>query len=101
MDTKEIYQGTSQMMTDLVSGVNQNEVQEIEIYPNPANDRVNIRANSEISLVKVYNHVGQLVYETAARSNIVNLNTSEFGSGMYIFKIETENGMTVESVIIK
>ena len=66
MDTKEVYQGNSQMMTDLVIGLDENPADQVEIYPNPANDRVNIKANAEISLVKVYNHIGQLVYETTA-----------------------------------
>jgi len=54
----------------------------IQIYPNPATDRVNINASSEIS-------------------NIVNFNTGQFDSGMYMFKIQTAKGMFVESVIIK
>lgn len=101
MDTKEIYQGNSAMLSDLV-GINDNvETFEVSIYPNPASDRVNINASSNISNIEVYNYTGQLVYKTDARSNIVNFNTSQFESGMYIFKIQTAQGMFVESVIIK
>lgn len=101
MDTKEIYQGTS-MMAVLLTGVGSIEVaDDLQVYPNPANNRVNIKANNEINSVRVYNHVGQLVYETHGSSNIMNLNTEHFNPGMYIFKVQTNDGLFVESVIIE
>jgi hypothetical protein len=101
MDTKEIYQGTS-MMAALLTGVGSVEVADaLMVYPNPATSRVNIKAGNEINSVRVYNHLGQLVYEAKGASRIMNLNTEQFNSGLYIFKVQTNDGLFVESVIIE
>lgn len=101
MDTKEIYQGTS-MMASLLTGVGSQEIgNDLQVFPNPATDRVNIKASNEIENIRVYNHVGQLVYETKGSSKIMNLSTDHLGSGMYIFKVQTTAGLFVESVIIE
>lgn len=73
----------------------------IKVYPNPASDRVSINAGMEIEAVQVYNHIGQLVYEKAVSSKIINLNTAQFESGLYMFRIHTVEGMTVKSIIIE
>jgi hypothetical protein len=101
MDTKEIYQGTSLMATDITIGVDERSVAKLEVYPNPASDRVNIKANSKIETVQVFSHSGQLVYETTAGSSIININTAQLEAGLYLFKIQTANGVETESVIIE
>jgi len=102
MDTKEIYQGTSLMMTNIITGTDElKELSQIEVYPNPATDRVNIKASGEILKVEVYNHIGQLVYKTEASSNILNFNIDQLELGIYLFRVQTAEGMFVESVIIE
>jgi len=102
IDTKEIYQATSKM-ADEITGLEHAQTIEapIQVYPNPADGRVNIKATSEIENIRVYNHVGQLVYDISGSSKIMNLNTDHLGSGMYIFKVQTTAGLFVESVIIE
>jgi hypothetical protein len=73
----------------------------IQVYPNPASSRLNIKSPAEIYDVKVYNHVGQLVYDYAVSSKIVYLNTSQLNSGLYHVRIETAKGIVVESVVIE
>lgn len=85
----------------LFTGVNDVKASNVKIYPNPASDRVNIQAEATINNVKVYNRIGQLVYEQNAQSKVMNFNTSDFETGLYILKIETIDGLIVESVIIK
>ena len=102
MDTKEIYQGTSLMMTDITIGMNEPQVvSQVEIYPIPAGDRLNIKAGSNIEYLSVFNHLGQLVYETTAGSKILNMDVSGFNSGLYFLKIRTDEGIVVKQVIIQ
>ena len=101
MDTKEIYQGTSLMGDNWVGISAIQEEQNLLIYPNPATDRVNIKADSEINHLMVYNHFGQLVLDQTADTKILNINTSNLESGLYMFKIQTADGTLVKSVIIK
>jgi hypothetical protein len=38
--------------------------EDLQIFPNPATDKVNIRAESPILRVRAYNHLGQFIIET-------------------------------------
>lgn len=100
MDTQEIYQGTSLLGLHSVGIDDPQELSEFLIYPNPATDRVNIKANSNISKLMVYNHQGQIVMEQSANAKILNLNTSNFEAGLYLFRIVTSAGTSVKSVVI-
>lgn len=101
MDTKEIYQGLNKKMTDITIGVEESHQAPLEIYPNPATERVNIKSASEIKYLEVFNHVGQLIYDGPSTSKIVNLNTSDYNPGLYMIRITTENGSTTKSLIVK
>ncbi len=100
MDTKEIYQGDSKMAYEIVGYEELTTAAGLTVFPNPANGRVNIKAASEIEMVRVFNHVGQLVYRVEGSSNIMNLNTNGFEPGMYIFRVQTKNGSYIESIVL-
>ena len=71
------------------------------LYPNPASDRVNIASSYEISRITIVNYVGQVVYDAeinAERS--LTLNTATYDAGVYIVKIETDNGMVTKRLAI-
>ena len=81
--------------------VDENDIQNIEIYPNPAKDQLTIKAEN-LTNVMVYNAVGQKILEQGLNADEVTLNTSELDSGIYFVKI-TSNGieMTKRISIIK
>ncbi|MEJ2594762.1 MAG: T9SS type A sorting domain-containing protein, partial [bacterium] len=71
------------------------------LYPNPASDRVNVASSSDITRITIVNYVGQIVYDaeiTAERS--LTINTASYEAGVYIVKIETENGMVTKRLAI-
>jgi len=74
---------------------------ELVIYPNPATNLINIVSQIEIVNIKVYNHVGQSVYEAGVNNLNVQINTNNFESGVYIVKIETCKGLETQKFIIK
>ena len=99
MDTKEIYQGTSLMMTDITIGLDEpHQLSKVEVYPNPTSDVVNIHAGNEIKKVSVYNNNGQLVFEKTASTKHYHLSTSGFETGLYLFRIETMSGIITSKV---
>ena len=72
----------------------------INVYPNPTQDIVNIKLDKNISKFKasLYNAAGQIILTTENRSSI---NISDMNSGVYFLKIEPENGKPVTKKIIK
>ena len=96
--------GTSVGSAVLVTkGTNVSEITEnnISVYPNPANDFVKISANDNINSVKVYNCLGMMVEEIEVNANEVELNTSEYNTGIYFVNVQTENGNLVKKVVKK
>jgi len=67
----------------------------VNVYPNPATDFVNIQTNFEIKSLKVVNYVGQVVFDQNIGQVNYQINTSNFGTGMYFVQIETNDGTVV------
>lgn len=72
----------------------------VRLYPNPASDNLNILISNTIELQKVsiYNLQGQQV--DVFSGNQTNLNISKLKSGVYLVKIDTNQG-TVNHQLIK
>ena len=71
------------------------------LYPNPAQDMVTVTSTLPMTQLTVTNYVGQVVYKSEmndATSTV--LNTSSYQSGVYLVKIDTENGVVTKRVII-
>ena len=69
----------------------------VMVYPNPANDVVVLSAvSSQLSVVKVYNMLGILVDEIKVNAMKIELDVSDYNPGIYFFNI---NGETVKIII--
>jgi gingipain R len=70
----------------------------IIVYPNPAEDIINIEG-ANISVVNIYNNLGQLVI---SKENSNSINISSLNAGIYMINIITEEGSSlVKKVVIK
>ncbi len=72
-----------------------------EVYPNPANGIVHIQSDLQIKTISVYNHAGQLIDTKIVNASLSNFNSSNYISGLYLFKIETEKGTVLKRIIIQ
>jgi len=73
-----------------------------EIYPNPANDNINIVSYSQIIKdVEIYNISGQKVMSKSFNSNTIKLNTNSLSTGVYIFNIKSNDTSVKRKVIIE
>lgn len=73
------------------TGLNDNQsIDQLLIYPNPANDFVNISLsdmNEGVSL-QVFNSNGNLIgFETISMNNTMKINTSDYPKGLYFVKV--------------
>lgn len=59
----------------------------ISIYPNPVNDRLNITSINDFDRVEVFNALGKLVVSKTSMSNIMSVDMTELNSGVYIVKV--------------
>jgi len=71
----------------------------VRLYPNPTNGMVNIESEGKMT-ISVMNVLGQKILETTATDN-TTIELSGFESGIYMIRIETENGITTEKVNVR
>lgn len=76
------------------------EDRSVSVFPNPAQDQLNIVAENAIQSVEIYNAVGQRVYRSANVENQLEVNTQAFANGLYIVRINTEKGYSTQKVNI-
>ena len=67
-------------------GVDENEMRDIEIYPNPTKNMLTVKAESLSELV-IYNSVGQKVFSKKVESPEVSINLEGFDTGIYLVKL--------------
>lgn len=71
-----------------------------QVYPNPANDVVNISAKETISGVAVFNLLGQQVlHRYGLNGKEVQISTAGLPSGNYLLKVTSENGVASKSIL--
>jgi hypothetical protein len=73
----------------------------IAVYPNPANNFVNIESQSRIERIGIYDLTGKAVYNTPVDQNKLKVNIDFLESGIYLIKLETENGTRVEKLNVR
>ena len=89
-------------MIDFVVGTEENEIENISIYPNPSKDFVKLTAQgSQLTAVKVYNCLGMMVEEIEVNANEAEINISEYNTGIYFFNVMTESGNVIKKIVKK
>ena len=90
---------TVSVLVTSITEINNNFM--VELYPNPANDFVNIKAEN-IAAVEVYSIKGELVYKKEfGKINEVNLLLPELKSAVYFVKIITQEGSAIRKLAVK
>lgn len=87
---------------DISTGLKDNKLNdEIKIYPNPASDFINIelKRNSNFS-IEIFDELGQIAWRDENKNDVVKIPTSNFASGIYLIKIQTENEFGMKKIII-
>jgi photosystem II stability/assembly factor-like uncharacterized protein len=83
--------------------VNNFEFEDLVLYPNPANNEVNLKWNTfEDVSVRVYNTIGKLMFY-GKKVNLLNgfrMDVSSFNSGIYYVKLNTVNGEITKKLIL-
>jgi hypothetical protein len=71
------------------------------VYPNPANELVNIRSDYTITGLDVMNFVGQTVYTSSnVDAKTAKLNVTTFKAGVYFVKVSTTEGIRTVKITV-
>lgn len=75
----------------------------LKVYPNPANDKLNIRtqvANIQLESVSIYNMLGKRVFVQKLKGAAVQLSLAQFPTGIYQVRIQTTKGFANSKIEI-
>ena len=81
-------------------GINDYELNNVVVYPNPTNGTLQIQ-HSEflIQNVEVYDAYGKMLHVVNVNDNSATIDLSDYASGTYFVKIVTENGVVTKRVV--
>lgn len=83
-------------------GITSEQVSEISIFPNPATANItiaNIPHNSAISVFTTYGVKMETIYSHS--NNSIDLDISSWSKGVYLFKTQTNDKVTIRKVVIE
>ena len=97
------------LKNDLISscsaaGIESNQQNnEVKIYPNPAQDRVNILINEDVSSIQIMDILGNILFSKSYNyiTKTEDISLGSFVSGTYLIAIHTAEGKTVKKFIKK
>ena len=69
------------------------------MYPNPANDIVNLSSDNTIANITIYNSLGQIVSKQASSSSEASVNISGLSKGVYILTAQVGNELVRKQFI--
>lgn len=82
-------------------GITETETIKVALFPNPAHESVTILSDDSMLNIGIYNLLGQQIETlTLDGKNQYTLNTSRWGSGVYVVKIRTEKGTVAKRLVI-
>ena len=82
----------------IVTAIDENSAN-VNLYPNPTDGLLNVTGQGMMH-ISVSNLLGQKLMEMHAEGNTV-LDLGQFGQGIYLIRVATDNGVTVQKVNVK
>lgn len=84
------------------NGIDNHLLNSIVLYPNPANDVINVQCTMyNVQLIEVVDVYGKVISAYNVIDNSVRINVSSLASGMYFVRVRTEEGFVTKSFVKK
>ena len=93
--------------TDIPTGIEdenkwESELKDFVLYPNPAQDQLNINTSSIMKKITIYNLNGRIVYQTNNyNSSTISISLNDLSKGIYTISVETDTSKTYTNKFIK
>ncbi len=80
------------VIANLTAGLSDGAFTMLKCYPNPVKDELMLANATTLLSARLYNALGQEVYRKDINNTAASLNVSGLSNGIYLLKIEAENG---------
>lgn len=73
----------------------------VNVYPNPATDRLNVNVGDITAIVTIFDITGKTISTTDNVSGTFEIDVTNFKKGIYMVKVNSGNATNVKKVVIK
>ncbi len=82
--------------------VEKNEMIDLIVYPNPVKDQVFVRVFSKTKslFVYLYNSVGQVVYSSPVKDELISIQTAQLSAGIYFIRTGNSDQLSAAKKIV-
>ena len=80
-------------------GVDELSRQDVKLFPNPAQDQLQLSYSTPIQQVDIFNAEGELIFSETPDNEEASLQISQFPAGIYIVKITAEEQIITRKFI--
>jgi len=77
------------------------QANQIELYPNPSNGRLNVTGLEKGQRIQIYNSVGSAIIDMQAQTNHEIININEHPAGLYMIVVSDQNRLLGKYKAIK
>ena len=90
-------------VTTLPNGIDNYLINNIALYPNPANEYIDVRIDGDINVtsMEVFDVYGKLINTVNVVENPTRINVSGLANGMYFVRVTTEQGVATKTFVKK
>lgn len=85
----------------VIDGIENMNNQNLELFPNPSSDFMNIKFEEKIQSIDLYNMTGELLNSRVVDSKECKLDVSKYKKGIYLLMINTKEIIITRKVIIE
>lgn len=82
-----------------ITSIDEMENTQINFYPSPASDLLNIASSFVISEIQVFDLLGQKIIQVLPRNTNHQMDVSSFSTGYYIIRIFDQNGTRFQQLL--
>ena len=84
-----------------IAGIEDNVSEtDVLIFPNPANNVLNIKSGQLFEKIKITNLLGQVLYNAKITNSDFSINISSYTAGIYFVCLEGKNGIATKSLLL-
>ena len=88
-------------MDEIILTQEEMKMDNFKLYPNPANQYLNILLSTIDNVILIYNLQGELVKNSFVSTNYCKLNITDLSSGMYVVEVKNNKGRNFQKFIIE
>mgnify|MGYP002529043039 CR=1 FL=1 len=101
--TRSVLNRSRSTSTTLIDGIVNYLESNVNLFPNPAKEYVDIRVDGELNVtnMEVFDVYGKLLNAVNVIDNPTRINVNNLSNGMYFVRVTTEEGAVTKSFVKK